>query len=290
MVSKPLLERRHQGRRPLRCQDLETQEKAATRVVENKPFVPVRRVSLEYPSAMGGSSGLLHVRRNLLNVPRRSPERVSLDHRARKFTNLPESLESRPLDASNMRMNWVRLAVILTATALRGAEGQAGDTSKVWTAFKKPVIDTATIPRQGDVAIDQKSAASAGILSFLIPGLGSFYAGAYGHGAIHLSIGVVSFLLYGEAASSRSSEQSCTIIGARVAYCTPKRTSGTEAQLGATLGVYVINDAWSIFTAVRDAHAHNNEADGRIAGNFYIEPAARQLSRGTGLQLASWRF
>ena len=90
----------------------------------------------------------------------------------------------------------------------------------------------------------EKNAYVAGMLSFLVPGAGSFYAGNSAHGWTHL-------LIEGGAFAS----------GFLIAHtCNGELGCGIEAITG--VGVVLIgNQLWSIVTAVSDAHATKRTAN-----------------------------
>ena len=146
------------------------------------------------------------------------------------------------------------------------------------------------VPQQG--AVSRKDPAVAGLLSFLLPGLGSFYAGNSGHGILHLAIGLGSYaVMYGGLNSDACQwEDDCAVAG-----------------VGAV--VYLGNAIWSIFAAVSDANKHNRAAapaarqPGRVVGSLYVDPQIRVLGSRSirptapatampraGLQLLSMRF
>jgi hypothetical protein len=105
-----------------------------------------------------------------------------------------------------------------------------------------------------------KSPALAGVASYLLPGVGSWYAGndhhARVHGAIALGLGITG-----------------AVMGATsVCYdmCIPPTALGALFFFG-----YVTNDVWSIVTAVRDAHAHNERTEQLRATRVDFAPALR---------------
>lgn len=140
------------------------------------------------------------------------------------------------------------------------------------------------------VAAEQKDPLVAGVLSALVPGLGSFYADNSRHGAIHLGIDVAAYALMFGA------------IGSASTCATYSCVNSTASTVYVGYAGYMINEAWSIFTAVSDAHAYNGNTDskpGRVVGNLYIDPVLQHLGteptpRGavdhTGLQLARLSF
>ena len=88
-------------------------------------------------------------------------------------------------------------------------------------------------PRSDD---GQKDVLVAGLLSVVLPGLGSFYAGNERHGWTHVLVLAGSVVAMGAGASSCGTGGSCSLVG--LGYAT-----------------YVVNGIWSIFTAVTDARA-----------------------------------
>ena len=90
----------------------------------------------------------------------------------------------------------------------------------------------------------EKSAYVAGLLSFLLPGTGSFYAGNSTHGWTHLLIEGGAFAAGFLVAQKCNGELGC----------------GIEVITG--VGVVLIgNQIWSIVTAVSDAHATKRSAN-----------------------------
>jgi hypothetical protein len=128
------------------------------------------------------------------------------------------------------------------------------------------------VPQQA--AVNRKDPFTAGLLSWLIPGLGSFYAGNSNHGFLHLGIGLGSYaVLYGGLNSDACQwEDDCSVAGVG-------------------LVIYLGNAIWSIFAAVGDANTHNRAVvpgarqPGRVVGSLYIDPQIRVLgsqAAGTG--------
>ena len=89
----------------------------------------------------------------------------------------------------------------------------------------------------------EKSAFAAGMLSLLVPGTGSFYAGNAAHGWRHMLIEVGTFGVGFLVAHTCSGELGC----------------GVEVFTGIGL-VLMGNRIWSIIAAVSDAHATNRTA------------------------------
>lgn len=89
--------------------------------------------------------------------------------------------------------------------------------------------------------VRRKHVVGAGLLSYLYPGMGSFYAGHTRHGVTHTVVALTTLLvLMGGAAGE---------------------ATGPDASVGSTLMVaYGVNWGWSIVTAVNDARAVNRTA------------------------------
>lgn len=106
-----------------------------------------------------------------------------------------------------------------------------------------PALAAGSLPFAPDEG-EAKSPVAAGLLSFLIPGVGSFYAGNSNHGFAHLGIAlgaaVISFAECGQ---------------------------GHDAPCGGASGagalISLVNWPWSIVTAVRDARATKDGASRR---------------------------
>lgn len=101
------------------------------------------------------------------------------------------------------------------------------------------------VPRMSD----EKDPLLAGVLSFVVPGVGSFYAGNTRHGWTHLLIHAASYALLVSSATST--------------------TNGKSAAGTAGLGVaaLLVNNVWSIFTAVSDAKATRPGGSGSDAAD-----------------------
>lgn len=97
-----------------------------------------------------------------------------------------------------------------------------------------------TVPAESEA----KSPVAAGLLSFFVPGVGSFYAGNDKHGFVHLSIHVGFAIM------------STTLCG-----------QGKDAPCGgasdAAVLVALVNWPWAIVNAVRDARASGDGASHR---------------------------
>lgn len=90
---------------------------------------------------------------------------------------------------------------------------------------------------------EEKSAYVAGLLSFLLPGVGSFYAGNSAHGWTHMLIEVGTFGAGLTVAHTCNGELGC----------------GIEVLTGVGV-VLIANQIWSIVTAVRDVSSARNRA------------------------------
>jgi len=126
---------------------------------------------------------------------------------------------------------------------------------------------------------DRKDPAVAGILSFFLPGIGSFYAGNTTHGVVHLGVDLGAYAV---------------MLGGAYNLNGGALAAGYLVLLG--------NDIWSIFTAVDDANDYNSRGTapaGRIVGDLYIRPdinrtVATPTPRGaraaTAIQVVQWRY
>jgi len=139
------------------------------------------------------------------------------------------------------RMSIVVLLVAGTVPQMLQAQRMpmaAGVTHQASLAFGNQLDQAApklALPR---VADGEKDPLIAGLLSLILPGAGSFYAGNTPHGVRHVVIEVASYAV---------------LFGA----CNPGSTSTNNC--GAALGLSYVallgNTAWAIVTAVNDAHA-----------------------------------
>jgi hypothetical protein len=137
----------------------------------------------------------------------------------------------------------------------------------------------ATLAAAAAVPADRKDPVIAGVLSFVIPGLGSFYAGNTTHGMVHLGVDLGAYaVMIGGAAD------------------------GNGGTLAFGYILYLGNGIWSIFTAVDDANVANGSngtKPGRIVGELYFRPDIHGQATGTtpqgtrtatALQLLQWRY
>jgi hypothetical protein len=113
-----------------------------------------------------------------------------------------------------------------------------------------------------------KSAGTAGVLSYLFPGAGSYYAGDnHHHALVHAAVGVSSAVAMLPAINEQ---------------CAPPKKCQTSTEVIALAGLvtYVVNSVWSIITAVHDANAHNALVlDLRAADSTAGKTIAAELKR-----------
>jgi hypothetical protein len=90
----------------------------------------------------------------------------------------------------------------------------------------------------------RRSPIAAGVMSFIIPGVGSAYAGNNYHGAIHGSIALT--LAVGGA------------VAAAADHCDGQDCPGqNQTAIVVIIAAYLTNEVWSVFTAAKDARAYN---------------------------------
>ena len=101
----------------------------------------------------------------------------------------------------------------------------------------------AAAPAQSPPDTGFKSPALAGVASYLLPGVGSWYAGndqhARTHGLIALGLGITGVVM--------NAGRDCYDM------CVPPTLLGAVVVFG-----YLTNDIWSVVTAVQDAHAYDD--------------------------------
>lgn len=173
-------------------------------------------------------------------------------------------------------MQFAQLALLATLTA-SVAGAQVRDTViKPLPPWKPPatLLDTTASPRANSAprqqqSFDRRDPTTAGWLSFLWPGVGSFYAGANGHGWAHLGVSLAA--VYGVAMGAASK-----CVPTRFENC-QSANAQTNAIVGSALGVALVNQIWSIFTAASDARTHND------ANGLALQAAPRGLA-------VAWRF
>ena len=126
-------------------------------------------------------------------------------------------------------------------TSVEGSSASATILSASGSPISSLTAPDPIVPRAGS----EKDPFVAGLLSWVIPGVGSFYAGNSRHGVTHLVAHLASYgLILGGAAS-------CTTNYSGAATC----SSSSAATVGIGFVALVVNDVWSIFTAVSDARA-----------------------------------
>ncbi|MBI5601145.1 MAG: hypothetical protein HY944_06225 [Gemmatimonadetes bacterium] len=96
------------------------------------------------------------------------------------------------------------------------------------------------VPAEGEV----KSPVAAGLLSLLVPGVGSFYAGNSKHGFTHFGVALGAAFV-------------------AMASCGQGHDSPCGGASDAAALVTLVNWPWSIVTAVRDARATRDGASRR---------------------------
>lgn len=89
-----------------------------------------------------------------------------------------------------------------------------------------------------------RSAALAGAASFLLPGLGSFYASHPTHGLVHMVIHL------GAGTLALAGTVSCAIAWGGTTDC-------EEGGMQVVAAVWLVNWGWAIVTGVNDAKAYN---------------------------------
>lgn len=118
-------------------------------------------------------------------------------------------------------------------------------------------------------AAGEKNAVVAGVLSWIVPGLGSFYAGNSRHGAIHLGLHVVFFGVM--IAGIGSAFEDC------LTSTDPTCGTGGAGTFYAGFVGTLVNGVWSIFTAVKDANTANKPAGAARDADFSFAPAVTNL-------------
>ena len=88
-----------------------------------------------------------------------------------------------------------------------------------------------------------RSAVAAGLLSYLLPGTGSLYAGNGRHALVHAAIDIGSIVAFASAVTDKCPAGRCS--------------TSTQVRGFGGLIVFSANSVWSIVTAVQDANAHN---------------------------------
>lgn len=146
------------------------------------------------------------------------------------------------------------VAAMMTIAGASSLEGQAVEPARPLVS-RSASSRVASFDAPVQQAADRRDPTLAGIMSFIIPGVGSFYAGNSGHGLRHLGIHLGSYVLIGAAAAS--CDYDC---------------SSNAGMVGLGALALLANDVWSIFVAVNDAKAHNGAAPGRVVGSLHLSP------------------
>ena len=158
------------------------------------------------------------------------------------------------------------LALLGVATIAAASTAEAQRISEV----KMAAAPQATAFESQQQVQEIKSPALAGVLSWIIPGVGSYYAGHNGHGTIHLGIAIGSYIVM--IAGATSAVDDCSSFDS-----TYDCGSGGLGLAAAGWVMYLVNDVWSIFTAVGDAREFNKNAagnqgarPGRVVGELVV--------------------
>lgn len=142
------------------------------------------------------------------------------------------------------------LAAVYSLTLAAPAGAQHAETARI---VHRPApalarVTVAAVPTGGSptapAANEAKSPLAAGLLSFLIPGVGSFYAGNSNHGFAHLSIALGAAFI-------------------SLAQCGQGHDAPCGGASDAAALISLVNWPWSIVTAVRDARATKDGASRR---------------------------
>jgi hypothetical protein len=126
-----------------------------------------------------------------------------------------------------------------------------------------------------DSDANTKNPALAGVLSAVVPGLGSFYAGSTGHGIRHLAavpliIGVTTLGLKGANKDEGEAEAAELLI------------------LAGGIGLLLANSVWSVVSAVSDVNEYNHKLSiGRLEFHLALRPLTNSM---VGLEIARIRF
>ncbi len=141
------------------------------------------------------------------------------------------------------------MVTALCGSALSPASACAQRISELHTVSPLPLtVEPSSLERDHSPPIPQadreeKSTYVAGLLSLLLPGAGSFYAGNSAHGWTHLLIEAGTFGAGFLVAHTCNGELGC----------------GIEVLTGVGV-VLIANQVWSIVTAVRDVSSARNRA------------------------------
>jgi hypothetical protein len=138
------------------------------------------------------------------------------------------------------------VTIVICGVASSGAIAQSSGNAPVASLRPSAVVRSVEGLGLQAPAVKQKNPTLAGLLSFVVPGLGSFYAGNPKAGAFHLVVHALSYAL---------------IVGAAI-DC-ENHPCEMSAATGAGVLVMLANDVVSIFKAAGDAHAYNARMAGR---------------------------
>lgn len=134
-------------------------------------------------------------------------------------------------------------------------------------------ISLLAVPR---LAAQEKNPGLAGLMSTVVPGAGSFYAGNGGHGVRHLTIAGLSAL------AARSGLRHCEIPFGDTDGCTVAAVSSVA---------FIANWIWAITVGVGDARRHNQYL---ATAGLHLAPELVALDSGgepgVGLQLLQFTF
>jgi len=163
----------------------------------------------------------------------------------------------------------VFLALLLFAVApgkLIAQEEVSGPLPQFVASFHAPAD---VLRPTGLQAADRKEPLVAGLLSWLFPGLGNFYAGNSGHGVRHVIIEVAGLGLLVAGAAQNTDPNSLEVQGGGLII--------------AGLVVVVVNGVWSIFSSIKDVETYNRRAaGGRPGAALDVGPVFRVLSGDDG--------
>jgi hypothetical protein len=172
------------------------------------------------------------------------------------------------------------LTVIITSHA--NAQELYAEASNLPVVFTKNLLtkETGTGLNARAISIldsnaNTKNPVFAGVLSVVVPGLGSFYAGCTGHGVRHLAavpiiIGVTALGLKGVNKDDGEVEAAELLV------------------LAGGIGLLLVNSVWSVVAAVSDVNEYNRKVS---IGRLEFHLALRPLTNSTiGLEIARIRF
>jgi hypothetical protein len=113
----------------------------------------------------------------------------------------------------------------------------------------------------------RKSPVLAGVLGYVLPGVGSLYAGDKRNAAVHASIAIVTAAAIGISDVDKCNARDC---------------SQTKNGFGLFLYVALLTNAvWSSVTAVHDANAHNERAERLRGTSLGLSPSVDVVRPGS---------